>query len=731
MHLIAFALRKPITLMMVIVALLGGGVLAMRQMRVDIFPALNEPQIYVINNYSGMGSGQIEGFVTNVYEQNFQFVDGLKTIESKNIQNLVLIKLAFFPGTDMSAAMSQVVSLANRARGQMPPSVLPPFVMRFDAANVPIGYLVLEGENRPLGELTDLAMYRVRPLLGAQIPGTVSFAPFGSNTRAIVISVSPMKLHSHNLSPDDVVDALVSGNIVSPSGNIHEKMEVPMVSTNTMVVDPQELAAIPIDPGKNVYIRDVATVQDATDINYGCALVNGRKSVYLPVVKKDTASTLTVVNRINESLPVFQSMLPDDVRIRYEFDESPTVRAAIKTVATEGLIGAALTGLMILVFLRDVRSVFIVVLGIPLALTASLVALWATGNTMNIMSLGGLALAIGILVDMAIVTVEYTHAQLHHTPSLARAVWRSDAVTASARLLAMLCVLAVFIPSFLMEEPIRSLFMPLTLAVGFEPGDIVSGVMSLGSPMPVEVVVAGPNRNDARAHSLRILAEMKKIPTLRDVQIYQQLNYPTIDVTIDRVRAGMSGVTVKDVADALLVATSSSRYVAKNYWRDPRTGVDYQIQVQVPEDKMTRPEHVEKVTINQIAANSNLMLRDLAEVRRGTSSGEIDRSSMQRYLSVVANVEGEDLGRATRRIEKAIADAGEAPRGVRVQIRGQVVPMEEMFNSLSAGLALSVVVTLVLLTGYFQSFRLGLVSIGAVPGVICGVAAVLWSTGTP
>jgi multidrug efflux pump subunit AcrB len=189
-------------------------------------------------------------------------------------------------------------------------------------------------------------------------------------------------------------------------------------------------------------------------------------------------------------------------------------------------------------------------------------------------------------------------------------------------------------------------------------------------------------------------------------------------------------VTVKDVADSLVVATSSSRYVAKNYWRDPRTGVDYQIQVQVPGRRMSRPEHIENVTLDQVARNSNLMLRDLASVRRGTSPGEIDRSSMQRYLSVVANVEGEDLGRAAGRIERAIANAGQPPRGVRVQIRGQVVPMEEMFQSLSAGLALSVVVTLVLLTGYFQSFRLGLVSIGAVPGVICGVAAVLWSTGT-
>ena len=171
MNLVSFAMRRPVALMMVLVTLIGGGALALNQMRVDIFPAINAPQIYVVNNYAGMDPSQIEGIITNVYEQNFQYVDGLKSVESKNIQNLVLLKLTFYPGTDMAAAMSQVVSLSNRARGQMPPSVLPPFVMRFDAANVPIGYLVLESKTRPLGELADLGLFRIRPLLIARYRG--------------------------------------------------------------------------------------------------------------------------------------------------------------------------------------------------------------------------------------------------------------------------------------------------------------------------------------------------------------------------------------------------------------------------------------------------------------------------------------------------------------------------------------------------------------------------------
>jgi multidrug efflux pump subunit AcrB len=950
MNLTVFAMRRPVTLVMIIVAVLGAGGLALTKMRVDIFPAINAPQIYVLNNFAGMDPSQIEGIITNVYELNFQYVDGLKGIESKNIQNMVLLKLTFYPETDMSAAMSQVVSLANRARGQMPPSVLPPFVMRFDAANVPIGYIVLESKSRPLGELADLGMQKIRPMLIAQLPGTISFAPFGSNTRAIVITVDPDRLRAHNFSPEDVVNALGTGNVVTPSGNLYLPAQMPLVPTNAMVADPQTLGDIPIHPGSNVYIRDVVTahngILDGTDINYGCALVNGRKSIYIPVVKKDTASTLTVVNLIHKSMHLFQDVVPPDVRVRYEFDESPTVKAAIWSVGTEGLIGAGLTGLMILLFLQDVRSVVVVLVSIPCSLTSALIGLRLTGNTLNIMSLGGLALAIGILVDEAVVTIENTHAQMKRTDSVARAARRAAAATATARLLAMLCILSVFIPTFILNEPVRSLFMPLTLAVGFsmvasyllsstlvpvlsvwlmkhggeaahkeglfdrvlppfaalvgavvrlrwiavpaylaacgllfwqvgirvgtelfpqvdagqfvirfrappgsdyevtrklalkmlevfdeqtehqvaismgyvgmaatntatnnmllfmrgpddgqmrvrlapgtelhladlrqrlrkalpdelvpwlkeelqrngysaaeaqsmaakisfsfEPGDIVSEVMSFGSPTPVEVMVVGPELADVRRHALRVLHEMQNIPSLKDVQLYQQLDYPTVQVDIDREKAGLSGVTIKDVTDALLVGTSSSRYVAKNYWRDPHTGVDYQVQVQVPLQRMNRAQQVETLPIEKVTDSSNLVVRDVASVRTGTTPGQIDRSSMQRYLSITANVEGEDLGRASVEIAEAIeaaeaqaiADAGEMPRGVRVQVRGQVAPMTEMFQSLAFGLALSVVVILVMLTGYFQSFRLGLVSIGAVPGVVCGVASILLLTGT-
>ena len=236
-------------------------------------------------------------------------------------------------------------------------------------------------------------------------------------------------------------------------GNVYINDSMPMVANNATVGDIQKLGSIPLRLERNVYLRDVATIQDYVDITYGYALVNGKNSVYLPIIKKDTGSTLTVVADIHKSMQLFRDAVPKDVTINFEFDESPTVVAAVQSVATEGLIGAGLTGLMILLFLRDPRSVIVVVANIPLALLGSLVGLWMTGNTINIMSLGGMALAIGILVDEATVTIENVHVQMEHTPNVATAVLHASNATAVPRLLALLCILSVFIPAFHHDRP--------------------------------------------------------------------------------------------------------------------------------------------------------------------------------------------------------------------------------------------------------------------------------------
>ena len=265
---------------------------------------------------------------------------------------------------------------------------------------------------------------------------------------------------------------------------------------------------------------------------------------------------------------------------------------------------------------------------------------------------------------------------------------------------------------------------------GFEPGDIVTNVMSFGSAKPIAVRVVGTDLKMVRQHAEKIAGEMKRIPFLRDVSFEQTLDYPTVEVEIDREKAGLSGASVEDVAHALVMATASTRFANLNYWVDVKTGFDYLVQIQIPPLRMDKPEDVETLPLESVNPLVNLMIRDVATVRRGVRPGELDRDMSQRYLTLVANVEGEDMGRASRQVAQAITAAGEPPRGVRVEPMGQLPPMIEMFKALGVGLAVAVFVIFVLLTAYFQSPRLALISIGAVPGVLAGIATMLYFTRT-
>jgi multidrug efflux pump subunit AcrB len=920
MNPIDFAMRRPFTVMVAVVAVALGSVLAALRMPIDIFPNLNLPVVYVAQPYGGMDPAQMEGLLTNYYEYHFLYISGIHHVESRNVQGMALMKLYFHPGTNMAQAMAETIGYVTRSRAFMPPGTVSPFITRFDAGSVPVGYLVLSSETKSIGEIQDQALFKVRPMF-ASLPGVSAPPPFGGNQRTVVIRLNPDRLRSYKMSPDEVIKALESGNVIGPSGNVRIEDEMPIVPVNALVKNIDELLTIPIRPGASptVYLRDVATVQDSSDIPVGYALVNGRRAVYILVTKRADASTLDVVNNVKRALPDMRAVLPDDIKVSFEFDQSPTVTRPLWSLIVEGAFGAMLIGLMVLVFLRDWRSVVIVVLNIPFALCGALVALWLTGQTINIMTLGGLALAIGILVDESTVEIENIHAKMDGTDSVALAVRRGNMDTAVPRLLAMLCVLAVFIPSFFMQGAGRSLFVPLSLAVGFamissyvlsstfvpvlatwllrrhhrpgngvphrslfdrvrdryagastaivglrwavlpayllvaaavvfgvgralgleifprvdagrfqirvkapagtrvekteqivkdaldaireevgedamevsvgyaglipssypinaifqwsggpeeamlrvalkekagvdiealerrlrdrlgqrmpgvkfsfEPADIVSDVMSFGSPTAVEVAVSGPDFAETRAHAEKIRAELEAVPTLRDVRYGQTLDYPTVGVTIDRERAGISGVTAEEVSRSLVTATSSSRFVVPNYWPDPKTGIGYQVQVEIPYQVMDSVEQVKTIPI-QRAGGPSLLLRDVADVKRGTMPGEYDRYNMKRSLTLTANIDGEDLGRAARRVATALERAGKPPKGVVVDVRGQIAPMWEILGGLSVGLVMSVVVILLLLTANFQSIRLALVALATTPAVIAGVVLALWLSRT-
>ena len=314
------AMRRPVTTLMLVVALISGGVLAYTKMRVDIFPSLNTPKIYVYLDYVGMSPDQMEGFIVNQLELYLQYVDGIKDINTRNIQQVTLCELSFFPGTEMGQAMAQVEAMSGRAMSWMPKGTLPAMIMRMDAGSVPVGYLVLESESTSLGAMGDLAQNIIRPLVQKNVPGTVAISPFGPNMRSIVISVDPQKLLAYNLTPQQVVDAVEKGNTIIPAGNVYIHDQMPIVSNNATVVNPKKLGDIPVKLGLNVYLRDVAQITDSTDITYGYALVNGKKSVYLPIIKKDTGSTLTVAKDARASMHLFQDAVPPDVKVSSEFD---------------------------------------------------------------------------------------------------------------------------------------------------------------------------------------------------------------------------------------------------------------------------------------------------------------------------------------------------------------------------------------------------------------------------
>ena len=905
-------MRRPVTVLVAVLAVALAAAMAVIEMPRDILPNLGIPTIYVAQPYGGMDPSQMEGYLTYYYEYHFLYITGIEHVESKSIQGISLIKLRFHPGTDMSQALAETINYANRARAFMPPGTLPPFIMRFDAGSVPIGNLVFTSSEKTVGQLQDLALNRVRPLF-ATLPGVSAPPPFGASQRTIVVRVDPAKLRRYNLSPDNVAEAISQANTISPAGNIYLGDRYPMVPLNSVVRDIKELESVPLRLGTSptVFLKDVGTVEDSTDIQTGFALVNGKRTVYIPVTKRADASTLAVVNLVRRNLSKFQSVLPDDVTVSYEFDQSIYVRRAIGSLLMEGALGALLTGLMVLLFLREWRSALIVVLNIPFALLGAMMALWFSRQTVNIMTLGGLALAVGILVDEATVTIENIHTHLARGESLARASLAATEETIIPRLLAMLCVLAVFIPSFAMKGAARALFVPLSLAVGFsmvgsyflsstfvpimsvwmlpergdhragffsawqaryqrllgwfqfrswlllaayvmgsaallifltprlgseifprvevnqfqlrlraptgtaiqatekialkaldiirqeshdgldvsvgfvgvqppsfpintiylwtsgpeeavlqvalkrdarveiepfkehlrqvfarelpdvrvsfEPSDIISRVMSQESPTPVEVSVRGPNFAADQAFAKNVFEALSRIPSVRDLQTAESFDYPAVAVQADREQAGLMGLTIAKIGRALAAATSSSRYTSPNYWADPKSGIAYQIQVEVPQNQMTSLDAVKAV---DVAVNGGAVPLDrFAQVTSTTTVGEYDRYNMQRMVNLTANLYGEDLGRAARTIEKALAPL-EPPKGVTVSVRGQIVPMQEMFFGLRMGLALAVVVILLLLAANFQSFRLSFIILSTVPAVLCGVAVLLELTGT-
>jgi multidrug efflux pump subunit AcrB len=936
MGMIKGALQKPITILVIVAGLFFFGVNSIRTIKIDIFPDLNLPVIYVSHPYGGFTPNQMEAYFGKQYVNLLLFVSGVKSIETKNIQGLTLIKVTFYEGTNMAQAAAEVTSYTNRAQASFPQGSQPPFILRFDASTLPVGQLVLSSATRSNNELLDYALVYVRSSF-TSIPGLVAPAPFGGNQRTVLIKIDPNALRAHNLTPDQIVAALRENNQNTPAGNVRIGDYNYLAPSNTTIKQIKDFGDIPLYKNgiQTVFMHDVATIEDGADITNGYALINGKRSVYLPITKSATASTWDVVQNLKKALPRFQALLPDDVKLSFVFDQSIYVINAVKSLAEEGAIGAVLTGLMVLLFLGDRRGALIVILTIPTCIISAVFFLSLFHQTINIMTLSGLSLAIGILVDESTVTIENIHQHFDMGKPKALAIWDACKEIAFPKLLILFCILAVFAPAFTMTGIPGALFLPLALAIGFsmiisyllaqtfvpimanwimvnkhedhshkdgfaledegepweqkekamkralehtggkvtrfdkfrdsfmvlmdrmlpmrkllvtvyvigafglafllfniigrdvlpkvnsgtfqvrlrapdgtrlerteviaikaqhilgdivgknniaitstfvgshpssfstnpiylfmagpqeavmqislsedykvnlddlkeeirhriakqipeiklsfEPIELTDKILSQGSPTPIEIALSGKNKKQNQEYAFKILDKLKDIKYLRDAQIGQSFNYPTIDINIDRQRAAQLGVGLNDISRSLVASTSSSRFTEKNNWIDEKSNLSYLVQVQIPEYQMASLNDVKEIPI--LANQARPVLGDVADIKTGITNGENDNIGAIPTLSVTANLYKMDLGTATADVQKAINSLGKPPRGLTVELHGMSQTLTETLDSLQTGLFVAILVIFLMLAANFQSFKMSLVVLSTVPAVLFG-----------
>lgn len=922
MNIIRLALRKPIAVIVAVIAIGYFSVISIQNIQVDIFPEVESPSIYIAMPYGGLSPEYMDGFMSSNFQKILIFVTGVRDMEFKSVQGLSLMKLSFYPGTDMAQASAEVSTSVSRAIAFLPAGAVTPMVVRFDASALPIGQLVFESERRSIGELQNLAITQVRPMF-VNIPGITAPAPFGGNARTVVTDVDPKLMHAYGLNAEEVIAAIAGSNSPSPAGNVQIEDLNYMSPVNSLAKGPEELLNTPIRKGNGttVFVRDIATVTDGTDKNTAYALVNGKRTVYLPIVKKSDASTLDAVNNLKAALPMLEAALPEDVSIDYVFDQSGYIAQSLSNLVHEGILGAILTGLMVLLFLGDRRGALIVVMTIPISVLSAVILLYLFGQSLNVMTLSGLALAIGVLVDEATVTIENIHQHFEAGKPKQKAILDALLEISLPKLLILLSILAVLTPSLMMLGIPKDMFMPLSMAVAFamtasfiasqtfipvmanwmmknkhvdlnhkekpiygkfdrfrirykmlvrkwqrktpvvsviyvivvavviwaginslgtdimppsgtrdlqirieapagtrlekteeyvlaverlirnevgeggvaissafvgmhspnspinpiflftsgshdsvlqfsidgdvyeesidelketirwlvrehypelkitfEPMELVEKIMSQGATTPVSIKVAGKNLSEANQHALKIKNELEQVPSFRDVHIAESIDYPTLSVEVNRELAAQFGLDMKEISQTLTTATSSSRYTHKNLWVDPKSGLTFQVQVQVPENGIQSINDLKSLPLKSGAARP--ILEDVAQVGFSTQAGQVNRQGPNRFVTVVANLHDTDLGSASLAVDKAIAAVGQPPRGLIVSVVGAIDLLKETLANLQTGLLVAITVIFLMLAAFYQSFKISGVILSILPAVIGGCLMMLLFSGS-
>ena len=928
------------------------GTLSISRMIVDIFPAIDIPVVVVVWNYPGLSPEDMERRVVLISERAYSTtVNGIQRIESESIPGIGLLKVYFHQGSDIGAAIAQISSVSSTILRIAPPGMQPPIIAQFNASNVPVAQLTVSSNTLPEEQIFDYGLNFIRVRLFT-IPGLSTPAPFGGKTRQIMIDINPDALAARGLSPADVVNALQSSSVIIPAGtarigNIEYNV---LLNSNPRILDHFNGIPIKVVGSAPVYLGDVAKISDSFATQSNIVRVNGKRATYLAILKHADASTLAVVDATREALPGIREAAPQGLELKVDFDQSVFVRGAIAGVVREAVLASILVSLMIMIFLGSWRNMIVVSTSIPLSIFAAIICLNLAGDTINIMTLGGLALAIGMLVDDATVAVENIHRNHDTGKPLTVAVMDGSSQIAVPAIVSTLSICVVFFPVVLLYGAAKYLFSPLALAVvtamlasyvlsrtlvpvlyrmlmkkeeggserkGSEPGpvrealqslgrfrdkaygsllegygralgailrhriftlcvagiigivslglvfvigmdffpavdtglmklhfrappgmrieetekliarvearireiippgeietindmigvptfynlafvyteniagmdaeilislakghrptahyrqmmraelpksfpgsrfyfqsaDIVTQVLNFGLTSPLDVQIEGMDFNKSYIYALRLRDAMREIPGIADVHINQVLDYPALQVDVDRTQAANLGMSERDVATSALISLSSSTLIAPSFFLNPENNVNYTVAVQIPPQRITALKSLRSMPLtppsgdallqadtflppSQPPQSPTLTLGNMAFISHSMSAENITHYTVQRVLDVDADVEGRDLGSVAKDIQKSIDSLKPFPPGTKITLRGQNEIMFQSFRSLAFGLILAIILVYFLMVVLFQSWVDPFIIMMAVPGALVGILWMLALTGT-
>ncbi|MDQ2835419.1 MAG: efflux RND transporter permease subunit [Acidobacteriota bacterium] len=934
----SFAIKYPFFVLMMCLFIIVVGATTVTRMPVDLFPEVNIPVVVVATFYAGMPPQQIESDITDSYERFFTLGSGIDHIESRSLTGVSLIKIFFQPGVDPNAAVSNISNLAMANLRRLPPGTLPPVVLKFDAANLPVCLITLEGKGLNQTQLKDLAQFAVRNQV-ANVPGASVPQPYGGRYRQIMVYVDPVKLEAHQMSVMDVVDSLNKSNLILPAGDVRIGMKDYNIYANSQVPVVDEINDLPLKTVNHtsVMVRDIGKAEDSGALQTNIVRVDGQHSVYIPVLKQGgNSNTITIVNGIKQAV-LHLLDIPKVLKTDVVFDQSVFVRIAVKNVINEGTIGLCLTALMILLFLGNMRAAVAVLLSIPISCLATFLGLNLGGSSINTMVLGGLALALSRLIDNSVVVLEniFRHMEMGEPPAVAaekggkevqlavlaatfstcivffpvmllvgvgRYLFTALALAVVIALFASYIVAMTVVPLFCakfikldpshmqhesghapehplprkrfrlfrvvvdrfnlgflkfqnayeraiiralerpvlvvsafslfvivsfalypflgkaffprtdpgqfvvnvkvpagtrievtddyiakMEQDIRDVVPPrdLNMIVSnigvtpdlsaiytsnssmntafiqvslkedhktgsyaymqkarerltrdfpdvqtyFQAGGLVDSVVNQGKPAPIDIQIGGNNLKQSFAIAQATAAKLKRLNTVSDVLIPQDLSYPGLELNINREQAALLGISPRDVIDNVITAMTSNGVIAPSFWVDPKTGNNYMLTVQYPLSEIKTMTDFRQIPLRSPGSLNTTPLQSVADIKDIDTPTEVDHYQLRREFDIYVMPKNEDLSHVNRDVQK-IVDQIQKPDGVTIRVRGSVRDMDQSFSSFGIGLLLAIVLVYLILMAQFASFSDPFVILLAVPPGLSGVLIFLLITGT-